>query len=308
MIDYQQYFAKENQLRHLARRAGLPDSRRVASSMNLRLLYEPLILPVPVVAALPGVRHPISGGPEFVPLRVLADSASQWNKKPIIVGRHPQQGGVYVSPDASSSVGIIANSHIENDALVCLALFDAQKLKTVSPSLYTKLRNFEQCGVSIGAFVRVDPTPGEDNGKPYGSTWLSARPDHLVILEDPRSAACSIAEGAGTWMQPLDPAVLSRETRLLSRQKSGQAKRGRKEPGISDARLTTSERVAQITALVSPRPSLDPPKTFPRIHENGGICCSNPRGMCPKCLAYFGETESINSAMFNSELGTWRTQ
>jgi hypothetical protein len=31
----------------------------------------------------------------------------------------------------------------------------------------------------------------------------------------------------------------------------------------------------------------------PRIHENGGICCSNPAGMCDTCKAYHNAFNAV---------------
>ena len=125
---------------------------------------------VPVVALKEGVIWPINAPTaELVPAASFQVAPSSWNGRPIFPG-HPVQDGSQVSgntPDilASSSIGIVFNTSVDDTSLLMEAWLDDER----ASNEIERLRAGQTIEVSVGAFVLAEDTKGMYNGKPYGA-------------------------------------------------------------------------------------------------------------------------------------------
>lgn len=159
-------------------------------------------LVIPTVALMEGVIHPVNAKtPEFVSAAVLEKAATSWNGKPITLG-HPTKAGKQCSANdpaihASHGIGEVRNARFENKKLLCESWIDTEKAEKLNPTMLADLRANKGQEVSVGAFVLTDNVASDFNGKPYKSSWLETKGDHLAFLPGGRGA-CSVAMGCGT--------------------------------------------------------------------------------------------------------------
>lgn len=147
-----------------------------------------------------------ASGPELVPSPVIAASFFEWNGRPI-VGDHPKNdAGTPVSandPDVHErqAFGRIAAPRYEKGRLLMEAWLDPRKAAKVGPDavgVIERAKAHEPIEVSVGAYVEVDPVEGKTaSGKPYIGVWRSIGSDHLAMLPEGMTGACSGAMGCG---------------------------------------------------------------------------------------------------------------
>lgn len=140
-------------------------------------------------------------GPELVPAALLARAPVQWNGRPVVL-RHPA-GVTANNPNVleSQGLGVVFGAEFKNNALQMEAWLDvdrALKIGDEALAVVNAVSNNETINVSIGAMVRIDPTPGVTaDGRSYSGVWTEIVADHLAILPD-EVGACSVAHGCGT--------------------------------------------------------------------------------------------------------------
>jgi hypothetical protein len=161
---------------------------------------------VPVVALVGGaVVHAANAvNPELVPAEAIEASTPGWNGEPV-VSDHPSIDGRFVSANAPgvldhNSFGRVFNARFEDNRLKLDAYLDPERAAKVGPDA---VRAIERCRagepveVSVGAYVLVEPRAGESGGVKYEGFWSDILPDHLALLPEGATGACSQSMGCG---------------------------------------------------------------------------------------------------------------
>jgi hypothetical protein len=159
---------------------------------------------VPVTALREGAFQTLTAAtPELVPLSVLQVAPQGWNGRPVMLG-HPVKNGQQISANDPrtlelQALGTIFNARIDNRALKLEAWLDPARVATVSGAarMLERLSAGDTLEVSVGCFVITDDTSGVHEGQPYHGTWKELVPDHLAILAEGTTGACSVAAGCG---------------------------------------------------------------------------------------------------------------
>lgn len=161
---------------------------------------------VPVVALMEGVVHAVNAAePELVLATELQRTASAWNGEPVMLD-HPEKNGKKVSANDpeildASQVGQVFNARMSDTRLLMDAYLDPSRADVVGEQARTLLTALEAGGtveVSVGAFITIEKTSGVDgNGRRYAGIWRDIVPDHLALLPDGSTGACSVDSGCG---------------------------------------------------------------------------------------------------------------
>lgn len=143
--------------------------------------------------------------PEFVPADVLSVAPAGWNGRPLMSGDHPSEDGAMLSANTPAVLdrqltGSLFNAKFENNRLKGEVWIDPARAAVVPDGLeiLQRIKDGDPVEISVGAFVVVERTAGEHNGKPYGSIWREIVPDHIALLREGLIGACSVEMGCGT--------------------------------------------------------------------------------------------------------------
>lgn len=168
-------------------------------------------LVVPVVALMEAVIHPVNApAPELVPVDVLAKAPGGWNGRPLVTD-HPFINGIAVSANSpeileSMAFGMLFNTasparvletkRLTSEAWIDLARVD--KVGELAQSVVARAQAGEPIEVSVGAMVTIEDETGVYGGVEYSGRWAEVVPDHLAMLPDGSTGACSVEMGCGT--------------------------------------------------------------------------------------------------------------
>lgn len=160
---------------------------------------------VPVIALVEGVIRPSnSTGPELALAEEFGHVPAGWNGRPV-TSAHPEVDGRSVSANdpvvlESWQVGLVFQAAMVDKALHVEAWIDtarAKKLGGDAARLVERLEAGEDVEVSVGVFVDLEEKPGEYRGLEYQFVWHNVVPDHLALLREDETGACSIQMGCG---------------------------------------------------------------------------------------------------------------
>ena len=161
---------------------------------------------VPLVALVEGVLQGVNAPtPELAPVSVFGKVPEGWNGRPVLVN-HPEMNGKLVSANIpevveNRQIGQVFNSTIEDSKLKMEAWIDLEKVEEVGgitkDTIDTLAKGDRFIEVSTGLFVESTPRKGRFNGEAFEGVWTEVTPDHLAILEEGTSGACSIEDGCG---------------------------------------------------------------------------------------------------------------
>lgn len=159
---------------------------------------------VPVVALVEGVIFPVNADqPELVTAEELARDPKTWDGVPVLIDHPVNDRGARISATEEGvgeryAIGKIANPRISHRKLLMDAvLYPARAEALGAGRLLERVRAGEHLEVSVGAFVETDDKPGAFRGKRFGAKWLNIRGDHLAILPEGVTGACSVKMGCG---------------------------------------------------------------------------------------------------------------
>src|SRR5690606_20160868 len=95
-------------------------------------------------------------------------------------------------------VGVLRKSAYKGK-LVAEGWLEVAKLKRVAKQVFNALMRGEPVELSTGLFTDNHPAPrgATYNGRQYTHVARNYRPDHLAILTDGRTGACSLKDGCG---------------------------------------------------------------------------------------------------------------
>lgn len=161
-------------------------------------------LVVPVVALVEGVMHAVNApNPELVLASEFEKVPDSWNGRPVLWD-HPELNGIRVSASdpmvlEKMAFGQIFYSKVEDKSLKMEAWLDLAKAEKIPEAMavVARVRASEAVEVSVGAFVDLDNRVGEFKGKKYNGAWKNIVPDHLALLPEGATGACSIEMGCG---------------------------------------------------------------------------------------------------------------
>jgi hypothetical protein len=100
-------------------------------------------------------------------------------------------------------MGHVFNTHVADGKLVMEAWIDKERAKSMGGDAMRTLERIEAADpadpieVSVGVFMVSEDGKGIKNGKPYQAIWRHITPDHLAILPEGKTGACSVAMGCG---------------------------------------------------------------------------------------------------------------
>jgi len=163
-------------------------------------------LVVPIIALVEGViqasNSPI---PELATADVFGQFPLAWNGRPVTLD-HPEVNGQKVSASQTpsifeqESIGFLFNSRIEDGKLKTEAWINTEKVISAGSTVereISRLESGQMVEVSTGLFTEVEMRDGSFNGRNFNGIWTSIMPDHLAILPEGTTGACSVADGCG---------------------------------------------------------------------------------------------------------------
>jgi len=160
---------------------------------------------VPVVALIEGIIHAINvSNPELVLASEFGRSPQGWDGRPVLAN-HPQRNGERISANdprsLGSRIGHVFNTRVVGKKLLMEAWIDVERARQQGGDAIRVLERVqagEMVEVSVGAFVVPDEKPGTWNGRRFLAIWREITPDHLALLPEGTTGACSISMGCGT--------------------------------------------------------------------------------------------------------------
>ena len=154
----------------------------------------------PVVMLKVGVIWPSNSPmPELVTLESFARSPGAWNNEPVLWDHPPESAGMPGIME-QMAFGNVFNAHVDEDRLMAEVWLDplrAMELGGHAQRSVERILAGEMQEVSVGAFVEYLMKAGTFDGKKYGRSWLRAFPDHLALLPETDTGACSNEMGCG---------------------------------------------------------------------------------------------------------------
>jgi hypothetical protein len=164
-----------------------------------------LVLPVIALIGDQIIHAVNAGAPERVTIETLTKAVESFNQKPVVFGHPVDANRKQISANspailASHGIGIICNSRMSGPRLLMDVYIDPVKAEKIGGAQFVDdLRASKPCDVSIGAFVSVDDTPGELNGKRFAATWRETNGDHLAVLWPHMQNGVRRGVGACSW-------------------------------------------------------------------------------------------------------------
>lgn len=161
-------------------------------------------LVMPVVALVEGVLFAVNApAPELVLAEEFARSPQGWNGRPVMLD-HPSTGDERVSANdplvlERGCFGSVFNTRVEDKKLKMEAWLNLARAAQVegASALIDRVKAGEMVEISVGVFVVQEDLAGSHHGKPYRAVWRNIVPDHLALLPEGTTGACSNDMGCG---------------------------------------------------------------------------------------------------------------
>jgi len=144
--------------------------------------------------------------PELGLASEFGNNPIMWANRPLVLN-HPKVGDTFVSantPDILNKYqfGVTMNPVLDNDKLKLEAWIDKDRVDSTGDdeafkSTFNRITAEEDVEVSVGFFTDVEKVKGQFNGQTYGGIWRNIRADHLAVLTEGLTGACSVADGCG---------------------------------------------------------------------------------------------------------------
>jgi hypothetical protein len=159
----------------------------------------------PVVALVEGVLNASNAAaPELVLAEEFRKTAAAWNGRPVVFD-HPDQGGQRISANdprvlERSQLGYVFGTEVRGSKLLMEAWLDPERAAKVGEKAVRTLERVkarQAVEVSVGVFVDVEHRSGSFHGRQYADIWRNLVPDHLAVLPEGTTGACSIEMGCG---------------------------------------------------------------------------------------------------------------
>ena len=161
-------------------------------------------LVVPVIALTEMVLQGVnSDTPELALEEEFSKNVQAWNGNAIVVN-HPQIDGEMVSANSpvvsdSERIGTIFNAQVGDKKLKVEAWIDMERVNALGGEIEETVERLKEGAVEVstGLYANVEDKEGEYEGKEYSGIWRNIVPDHLALLSEGKTGACSIEDGCG---------------------------------------------------------------------------------------------------------------
>lgn len=159
---------------------------------------------IPIVALVEGVIQAMNApAPELVLAERFSIAPSGWNGRPVFLD-HPLDGGIPISGNSpevlARSFGRAFHAGVDDKRLLMEAWINEEKAEELggeAAELISRVRANKKIEISTGAFIVLEEKKGTWNGVKYNGVWDIIIPDHLAILSDGSTGACSYTMGCG---------------------------------------------------------------------------------------------------------------
>ncbi|MEE8598931.1 MAG: DUF2213 domain-containing protein [Dehalococcoidales bacterium] len=161
---------------------------------------------VPCIALVEGVLWPANApAPELALAEEFGRFPDSWNGRPVVFD-HPKVNGEAVSasdPKVMEEVafGQLFNTVVTNGKLKVEIWINEDRVKGMSQEVQDTVARLkagdETVEVSTGLFTMSEQAEGEFDGEAFEAIWRNIVPDHLAILPEGVTGACSVEDGCG---------------------------------------------------------------------------------------------------------------
>ncbi len=161
---------------------------------------------IPVVALVEGVLWPANAS---APELALADEFGRfpegWDGRPVMLD-HPRVNEIPVaanSPDVleDNSIGQLFNTVLEDGKLKSEIWINTERVEALGEVAEATVARLQDEGevveVSTGLFTMSEQVSGKFEGEEFNAIWRNIVPDHLAILPEGVTGACSVEDGCG---------------------------------------------------------------------------------------------------------------
>lgn len=179
--------------------------RGATSAIRLATFQNREHIVVPLVGLVQGVLHAVNApDPELVLAEEFSKAPDGWNGRPVMLN-HPFRNGEYVSANMPTVLeaecfGTLFNTHVDGQRLLTEAWLDPERAEAVGPHavrVIERARAGDPIEISVGTFMELDLTGGVYDGKRYSAVWRRIVPDHMAMLQEGHTGACSNEMGCG---------------------------------------------------------------------------------------------------------------
>ncbi len=161
-------------------------------------------LVVPVVVLVEGVLHPLNSQmPELALADEFAKRPDSWNGSPIVLNHPKNERGHLISANApdvfeAEIFGQLFNTVRDDNKLKSEMWINLERVAELErQGVIERLKSGELVEVSAGFFQDLEMTNGQFDGERFEGIWRNVTPDHLAILSEEKTGACSVEDGAG---------------------------------------------------------------------------------------------------------------
>jgi len=165
-------------------------------------------LVAPVVMLVEGTLAPSNSDKvQFAPASVFARfEGRDWNGRPITLGHPKDVNGIAISANSGTvveqeQIGSLFNCYTEDKKLKGELWINLEKTKELDRDEINNrvqaLENGEVVEVSVGVFVMTLQRRGVYENQQFDEVWLEAAADHIAVLAEGDTGACSVEDGCG---------------------------------------------------------------------------------------------------------------
>lgn len=163
---------------------------------------EHMVVPVVMLIGDAVIRAVNSPVPELVPADELAKVPGGWNGRPVLPD-HPDGGAASANDPRTLErmrFGQLFGVEFKDNKLRGEAWIDVARARALGGDperVVERLGEGEMVEISVGAFVTTRRARGISNGRRYEAVWGDIVPDHLAMLPEGTTGACSNEMGCG---------------------------------------------------------------------------------------------------------------
>ncbi len=176
------------------------------ANIRTATLFEEEHTVVPAIALVEGVIWPANApAPELALAEEFGRFPDGWNGRPVVFD-HPKVNGMAVSashPEVLEEVafGSIFNTELDGTKLKMEIWINNDRVESMSDEVQDAVRRLkdgdEVVEISTGLFVMSEEVEGKFNGEDFSAIWRNIVPDHLAVLPEGITGACSVEDGCG---------------------------------------------------------------------------------------------------------------
>lgn len=192
----------DTQIRNMLSVQAIPDITgiRTATLMNQQHTV------IPCICLVEGVLWPANApAPELALAEEFGRFPQGWDGRPVTYD-HPKVNGIPVaanSPDvlADNAFGQLFNTELKDNKLHTEIWINEARIAELGEEAQATIQNLKDgtgvAEVSTGLFTMSEVVSGTHDGSDYDAIWRNIVPDHLAVLPEGITGACSVEDGCG---------------------------------------------------------------------------------------------------------------